>query len=118
LAPFTPPGEIYRAEAEFGEVLRKIREKAEKRQAERGSGQLRGLVADVSRTGIDHDLESGRLTFDPETPGLDLDELGLDFIGLSVPRRGTHGPMRGVRAAVLFQDSRITRQQLGRLFDL
>lgn len=114
----SPPGEIYRAEPEFGDVLRKIRAKAEKRQAERGSGQLRGLVADVSRTGIDHDLESGRLTLDAETAGLDLDELGLDFIALSIPRRGKHGPMRGVHVATLFEDTRITRYELGRLFDL
>src|SRR5687767_14449977 len=114
----SPPGEIYRAEPEFADVLQKIREKAEKRQAERGSGELRGLVADVSRTGIDYELETGRLTLDPATAGLDLDELGLDFIAVSLPRRGKHGPTRGVRVAVLFEDTRITREQLRQLFDL
>jgi hypothetical protein len=114
----SPPGEIYRAEPEFADVLKKIREKAEKGQAERGSGELRGLVADVSRTGIDYELETGRLTLDPATAGLDLDELGLDFIAISLPRRGKHGPMRGVRVAVLFEGTRITHEQLRRLFDL
>jgi hypothetical protein len=42
-----------------------IREKAEKRQVERGSGALRGLAADVSRTGIDYELETGRINLDP-----------------------------------------------------
>jgi hypothetical protein len=114
----SPPGEVYGAEPEFADVLKKIREKAEKRQAERGSGELRGLVADVSRTGIDYELETGRLTLDPVTAWLDLDELGLDFIALSVPRRGRHGPLRGVRVAVLFEDTRITHEQLRQLFDL
>jgi hypothetical protein len=114
----SPPGEIYRAEPEFADVLQKIREKAEKRQAERGSGELRGLVADVSRTGIDYELETGRLTLDPATAGVDLDELGLDFFAVSLPRRGKHGLMRGVRVAVLFEDTRITHEELRQLFDL
>jgi hypothetical protein len=114
----SPPGEIYRAEPEFADVLRKIREKAEKRQTEHGTGQLRGLAADVSRTGIDYELESGRLTVHPDTAGLDLDALGLDFIALTVPRRGEYGPMRGVRATVLFEEERITRLQLAQLFDI
>jgi len=114
----SPPGEFYRAEPELADVLQKIREKAEKRQAERGSGELRGLVADVSRTGIDYELETGRLTLDPATAGLDLDELGLDFFAVSLARRGKHGPMRGVRVAVLFEDTRITHEELRQLFDL
>jgi hypothetical protein len=114
----SPPGEIYRAEPEFADVLQKIREKAEKRQAERGSGELRGLVADVSRTGIDYELETGRLTLDPAPTELDLDALGLDFIAISLPHRGKHGPTRGVRVAVLFEDTRITSEQLLQLFDL
>jgi hypothetical protein len=117
----SPPGEIYRAEPEFDDVLEKIREKAEKRQVERGSGALRGLAADVSRTGIDYELETGRINLDPAAAaraGIDLDQLGLDFIALTVPRRGKDGPKRGVRATVLFEDARITNEQLRQLFDL
>jgi hypothetical protein len=117
----SPPGQIYRTEPEFDDVLRKIREKAEKRQAQRGSGQLRGLAADVSRTGIDYQLESGRISLDPAAAaraGLNLDEFGLDFLALTLPRRGKDGPMRGVNAAVLFESERITEEQLGKLFDL
>ena len=117
----SPPGEIYRAEPEFDEVLKKIRDKAEKRQVERGSGVLRGLAADVSRTGIDYELETGRINFDPAAAvraGIDLEQLGLDFIALTLPRRGKDGPKRGVRATVLFDDARITNEQLRQLFDL
>jgi hypothetical protein len=117
----SPPGEIYRAEPEFDDVLQKIREKAEKRQVERGSGALRGLVADVSRTGIDYELETGRINLDPAAAaraGIDLDQLGLDFIALTLPCRGKDGPKRGVRATVLFEETRITNEQLRQLFDL
>lgn len=117
----SPPGEIYLAEPEFDDVLKKIREKAEKRQADRGSGVLRGLAADVSRTGIDYEFESGRITFDPAAAaraGIDLDQLGLDFLALTVPCRGKDGPKRGVGAAVLFENTRIANDQLHQLFDL
>lgn len=117
----SPPGEIYRAEPEFDDVLQKIREKAEKRQAERGSGVVRGLAADVSRTGIDHELETGRVRLDPVAAaraGIDLDGLGLDFIALTLPLRDKNGPKRGVRATVLFEGTRITTEQLCLLFDL
>jgi hypothetical protein len=116
----TPPSEIYGAEPEFDEVLRKIREKAEKRQADGGSGALRGLSVDVSRTGIDYELETGRIKFTPMAAaraGIDLDQLSLDFVALTVPRRGKDGPKRGVRAAVLFEDTRITNAQLQQLYD-
>jgi hypothetical protein len=117
----SPPGEIYRVEPEFDDVLQKIREKAEKRQVEGGSGVVRGLVADVSRTGIDYELETGRINLDPAAAaraGINLDELGLDFIALTLPRRGKGGPRRGVSATVLFEDTRTTNQQLGQLFEL
>jgi hypothetical protein len=117
----SPPGEIYRAEPEFDDVLQKIRAKAEKRQVERGSGALRGLAADVSRIGIDYELETGRINRDSAAAartGIDLDLLGLDFIALTPPRRGKHGPKRGVRATVLFENTRITNEQLRQLFDL
>jgi hypothetical protein len=117
----SPPGQNYRVEPELDDVLRKIREKAEKRQTACGSGTLRGLAADVSRTGIDYTLESGSISLDAEAAaraGIDLDELGLDFIALTLPRRGKDGPTRGVRACVLFEDARMTRAQLGQLFDL
>jgi hypothetical protein len=117
----SPPGEIYRVEPEFDDVLQKIREKAEKRQVEGGSGVVRGIVADVSRTGIDYELEAGRINLDPAAAaraGIDLDELGLDFIALTLPRRGKGGPRRGVSATVLFEDTRTTNQQLGQLFEL
>jgi hypothetical protein len=117
----SPPGEIYRAEPEFDDVLQKIRDKAEKRQVERGSGALRGLAADVSRTGIDYELETGRINLDAAAAaraGIDLDQLGLDFIALTLPCRGKGGPKRGVRATVLFEDTRITNEQLRQLFEL
>jgi hypothetical protein len=116
----SPPGENYLAEHEFSDVLGKIRQKGEKRQAERGSGELRGLSVDVSRTGIEYELETGRLEFDPAAASradLDLDALGLDFIALTVPRRGKGGPKRGVRANVLFDDTRMTNEQVRHLFD-
>lgn len=117
----SPPGEIFHVEPEFADVLRKVREKAERRQAERGSGTLHGLSADVSRTGIDYALETGRIILDAAgatCAEIDLDQLGLDFIALTWPCRDRNGPKRGVRATVLFEDARITNDQLRRLFDL
>ena len=112
----SPPGEVLWADEVFEEVLAKIREKAERRQAARGSGELKGLAVDMSRTGIDFQLESGRLTLDPSTAGLDLDELGLDFLALCLPRRGKSGPKRGVRASTIYEDTRITKRQIDLLF--
>ncbi len=111
------PGHVSGADAEFGQLIDKIREKAGKRQASRGEGEIRGLAIDVSRTKLDYLLETGRLQFDA-TSGLDLDALELDFVALTVPRRGRDGPRRGVRAAVLFEDTRITREQVDQLFDV
>jgi hypothetical protein len=62
----------------------------------------------VSRTGLDYLLQTGRLSFDASS-GLDLDELELDFVALTVPRRG-------VRASVLFENTRITHDQIDPLF--
>jgi hypothetical protein len=56
------------------------------------------------------------LTFD-ESSRLDLDGLDLDFVALTVPRRGAGGPRRGVRAAIVFEETRISREQVGQLFD-
>jgi hypothetical protein len=111
------PGDAFGVSVEFTALIAKIREKAEKRQAVRGAGEIRGLAVDVSRTKLDYFLETGRLTFDASS-GLDLDPLDLDFVALTVPRRGKSGPCRGVRAAVLFEDTRITREQVGQLFDI
>lgn len=111
------PGDAFGADIEFSDMIDKIRQKAEKRQAARGEGVIRGLAVEVSRTKLDYFLETGRLTFDASS-GLDLDALNLDFVALTVPRRGKDGPRRGVRAAVLFEDARITRDQVGQLFEL
>jgi hypothetical protein len=111
------PGETFDANDRFRELVDKIRGKAAKRQTERGRGSLRGLAVDASRTGIDDLLAMGRLKLKASV-GLDLDHLGLDFIALTLPRRGILGPCRGVRADVLFEDTRITQEDLGRLFDL
>ena len=111
------PGEIFQADDEFADLIDKIREKAEKRQASRGDGQMRGLAVDTRRTKLDHFIETGRLKLDVSS-GLDLAELDLDFVALTVPRRGKDGPRRGVRAVVLFEDTRITKQQVGQLFDV
>jgi hypothetical protein len=110
------PGDSFSAEVEFSDLITKIREKAEKHQAADGDGTVRGLTVDVSRTGLDYLLETGRLTFDASS-GLDLDALELDLIALTTPRRGRGGPRRGVRAAVLFEDSRVTPDQIALLFD-
>jgi hypothetical protein len=114
----SPPGEVFQAEELFDDILHKIRDKAGRRQALRGAGAVRGLAVDASRTGIDYEVETGRIALDPATSGLDLDELDLDFVALTVPWRGKHGPARGVRASLLFENTRITRQQLAKLFDL
>lgn len=111
------PGDSFGADVEFAALIAKIREKAEKRQAAHGEGQIRGLAVDVSRTKLDYFLETGRLTFDASS-GLDLDTLGLDFVALTTPRRTNDGPRRGVRAVVLLEDTRITREQVGQLFDI
>jgi hypothetical protein len=82
---------------------------------------LCGLAADLSRTGIDYEFETGRVALDPASAGstgLDLDGLGVDFIAFTVPCRGKDGPTRGFRASVLFEDTRITKEQLSQLFDL
>jgi hypothetical protein len=111
------PSEIFQANDEFADLIAKIREKAEKRQVARGAGQVRGLAVDASRTGLDYLLETGRLELGTSS-GLDLDQLGLDFIAVYVPRRGKDGPKRGVRASVLFEDIRVSKHQVGMLFDL
>lgn len=111
------PSETFNADVKFTGLIAKIGEKAEKRQAARVAEHIRGLAVDVSRTKLDYFLETGRLTFDASS-GLDLDALDLDFVALTVPRRGKAGPRRGVRAAALFEDARITREQVGQLFDI
>ena len=111
------PGEIFQADDEFAALIDKIREKAEKRQTSLGEGRVRGLAVDASRTKLDYLIEMGRLTLDASS-GLDLDQLDLDFVAVTVPRRGKGGPRRGVCAAVLFEDTRITKQHLGQLFDV
>jgi len=115
----SPPGEVFQADDLFADVLAKIGAKASRGQAARGGGQLKGLAVDVSRAGVDYQLETGRLALDPTTAGLDLDELGLDFIALTVSRRGRNGPKRGVCApTTLYEDTRISKEQLGQFFDL
>lgn len=114
----SPPGEVFGADDVFDDILHKIRNKAGRRQAPHGVGAVRGLAVDACRTGVDYEVETGRLVLDPATSGLDLDELGLDFIALTVPFRGKNGPARGVHASLLFEDTRITRHELRKLFDL
>ena len=92
----------------------------------RGSGLVRGLglvvvvaflAAQVIIAAFDL-MELGRLSIDQWLPKIDLDELGLDFIAVSIPRRGRHGPLRRVRASLIYENTRITAQQLSELFDL
>jgi hypothetical protein len=114
----SPPGDLFQADQEFDDLLSKIVGKAGQKQATRGAGEFRGLAVDASRSGVDDLIELGRLSVDQWLTKVDLDELGLDFIAVSIPRRGRHGPMRRVRASLLYEDTRITAQQLGELFDL
>jgi hypothetical protein len=101
----------------FRALIDKIREKAEKRQVAYSEGTIRGLAVDISRTKLDYLFETGQLTFDASS-GLDLDELDLDFIALTIPRRNKKGPRRGVRAAVLYEETRIGREQVDQFFDV
>jgi hypothetical protein len=114
----SPPGDLFQADKEFDDLLRKIIGKARRKQASLGAGEFRGLAIDASRSGVDDLMELGRLSINAWLPNVDLDQLDLDFIAVSIPRRGRHGPLRGVRASLLYEDSRITTQQLGELFDL
>jgi hypothetical protein len=114
----SPPGELFQADKEFDDLLCKIIGKASRKQASLGAGEFRGLAIDASRSSVDDLMELGRLSINRWLPKVDLDELDLDFIAVSIPRRGRHGPLRGVRASLLYEDSRITAQQLGELFNL
>jgi hypothetical protein len=114
------PSQTYTPELTFDEVLRKIRDKGERRQVGGGAGALRGLAVDVARTGIDHDLKTGRITLCPAAAAqanIDPGALGVDFIALTVPHGGEHGVRGGIRADVLFDSARVAEAQLRRLFD-
>ena len=109
----SPPGEVFCADKEFDDLLGKIVGRARQRQAAQGSGDIRGLAVDASRSGVDDLLELGRLSIDQWLPKIDLDDMGVDFIAVSIPRRGRHGPVRRVRASLLYENARVTSQQLG-----
>jgi hypothetical protein len=114
----SPPGEHFQADEEFADLLGKILNKADQGQVGHGTGSFRGLAVDASRSGVDDLLELGRLSVDQWLAEVDLDDMGLDFIAVSIPRRGRHGPLRRVRASLLYEDSRITSPQLGKLYDI
>lgn len=114
----SPPGDLFQADKEFDDLLGKIVGKASQKQASRGAGEFRGFAVDASRSGVDDLIELGRLSITQWLPKLDLNELGLDFIAVSIPHRGRHGPMRGVRVSLVYEDQRMTAQQLAELFDL
>ncbi len=114
----SPPGDLFQTDKEFDDLLRKIVRKAGQKQAARGAGRLHGLAVDVSRSGVDDLMELGRLSVEQWLPKVDLDDMGLDFIAVSIPRRGPLGPLRRVNASLLYEDVRITAKQLGELFDV
>ena len=91
----SPPGDLFQADKEFDDLLDKIVGKASQKQASQGAGEFRGLAVDASRSGVDDLMELGRLSVDQWLPKVDLDQLGLDFIAVSIPRRGCHGRCAG-----------------------
>jgi hypothetical protein len=64
----SPPGDWFQADMEFDDLLGKIVGKAGKAQATRGTGALRGLAVDASRSGVDDLMELGRLGIDQWLP--------------------------------------------------
>jgi hypothetical protein len=114
----SPPSDLFQADKEFDDLLDKVVAKAKRKQASSGTGEFRGLAVDASRSGVDDLVELGRLSIHQWLPKIDFDEIGLDFLAISIPRRGRQGPLRGVRAALIYENARITGHQLSELFDL
>lgn len=108
----------YAPEAMFERLVSRnvLRRKTGKRQTEEATTRLRGMIVDLSRTQIAHDLRHAlyRAKAEAILKPVDVSAVGLDFIAFC----GPNGLRRGLAADfVVYNEKTVSDEEIHELFD-